>query len=153
MRPERCVRRRAGIHATSKSYRKVAISIDPSLPVQGASMAITALLALAAAQAPIEGLWKNPSGSVIMAIAPCGDLLCGTVKWASEKAKKDAAKGTKQLIGADLLTALKAVAEGQWKGRLFVPDQKMRVHAQINLLSQDQLKVSGCALGKSLCKS
>jgi len=29
----------------------------------------------------------------------------------------------------------------------------MRVHAQINLLSQDQLKVSGCALGKSLCKS
>jgi uncharacterized protein (DUF2147 family) len=34
-----------------------------------------------------------------------------------------------------------------------VPDQKMRVTAKLELVGEQQLKVSGCALGKSLCKS
>ena len=106
----------------------------------------------AAAQLPIEGQWKSPGGNSIIGIAPCGATLCGTVLWASEKAKQDAKKGTDQLVGSQLLTNLKPKGSG-WQGRLFIPDQNMRATAKIELVSAQQLKVSGCALGKALCKS
>lgn len=122
-----------------------------------AILAGIAILALAAAPAdaaaPIEGLWTNPSGSVVIAIAPCGVAWCGTVKWASDKAKQDAAKGTDRLVGAELLSSLRRTDDSRWTGRLFVPDQKLRVKAKLQLLGDRQLRVSGCALGKSLCKS
>ena len=38
----------------------------------------------------IEGRWRSPGGNNIMEIAPCGSDMCGTVAWASDKAKKDA---------------------------------------------------------------
>ena len=117
--------------------------------------AILGLLALAAAQEPpaaaIDGRWANPSGSVIIDIAPCGEARCGTVKWASAKAIADARKGTGQLIGSNLLTDLKERKPGQWQGRLFVPDKKVRVKAKITLESENQLKVSGCAI--AICKA
>ena len=106
----------------------------------------------AAAQSTIEGQWKSPGGNSIIGIGPCGGTLCGTVLWASEKAKLDARKGTSQLIGAQLLTNLKPKGSG-WQGRLFIPDQNMRATARIQLVSAQLLKVSGCALGKALCKS
>ncbi len=118
--------------------------------------ATLSLLTLPAAQAPppaIDGRWVNPSGSVIIDIARCGEVRCGTVKWASEKAQADARKGTEQLVGSDLLTGLREKKAGQWQGRIFVPDQKLRVTAKIELLGDQHLRVAGCALGKRLCKS
>lgn len=121
-----------------------------------APLAIPVLLVLTAAQAApqatIEGQWRSPGGNSIIGIGPCGSTLCGTVVWASEKAKQDARKGTDQLIGAQLLTNLKQKGNG-WQGRLFIPDQNMRATAKLQLISAQQLKVSGCALGKALCKS
>lgn len=117
------------------------------------SLAVLALAAAQAApQASIEGRWRSPGGNSIIGIAPCGSSLCGTVVWASAKAKQDARKGTDQLIGALLLTNLQQKGDG-WQGRLFIPDQNMRVTAKLHLIGEKQLKVSGCALGKSLCKS
>lgn len=122
-----------------------------------AVMIAAALLALAAAQAPaqspIEGRWRSPGGNSIIAIAPCGSSLCGTVAWASERAKKDASKVTSQLVGTPILTALKQRGDGRWLGRLFIPDKNMRVTAKLQLVSPGQLKVSGCAAGKALCRS
>ncbi|HEX6073377.1 MAG TPA: DUF2147 domain-containing protein [Sphingomicrobium sp.] len=114
-----------------------------------------ALLVVAsqASASSLEGHWKNPSGSVIIGIGPCGTLLCGTVKWASAKAKADAAKGTDELVGADLLSGVRPTEDNRWAGKLFVPDQKLRVRAKLELLSYEQLRVTGCALGKTLCKS
>ncbi len=37
----------------------------------------------------LEGSWRNPSGSVIISIAPCGEAMCGRVEWASDKAVAD----------------------------------------------------------------
>lgn len=117
-------------------------------------MVIVALLTFAAAaSAPIEGSWKSPGGNSIIAIAPCGDDLCGTVAWASAKAKEDSRKATNQLIGTQLLTALRQRRDGRWQGKLFIPDKNMRVTAKIELVSPGQLKVSGCAAGRALCKS
>jgi uncharacterized protein (DUF2147 family) len=121
-------------------------------------MLITFILATFAIQAPaapsLEGRWRSPGGNSIIAIAPCGESLCGTVAWASAKAKKDAAKGTDQLIGAQLLTNLQQDRKGGgWHGKLFVPDQNIRATAKLHLIGDQQLKVSGCAAGRALCKS
>lgn len=114
----------------------------------------TVLVALAAAQAgfptSIEGRWINPSKTVIIAIAPCADALCGTVEWATAQAQQDARKGTPQLIGTQLLTDLKLKGD-TWEGKLFVPDQKLHVEGKLQPQGADQLKVSGCEIG--ICKS
>jgi uncharacterized protein (DUF2147 family) len=122
-------------------------------------MAIGLLAAtVAAAQAPsstasIEGRWRSPGGNSIVAIAPCGPNLCGTVEWASPKAKQDARKTTAELVGTRLLTGLEEREAGRWQGKLFIPDKNMRVTAKLQLIGEQQLRVSGCLAGKSLCKS
>lgn len=103
------------------------------------------------AQTGVSGIWENPSKSVVMKIANCEGHLCGTVVWASDKAKRDASKGTKQLVGSHLLTNVKQTSHNHWKGRIFVPDQNIRVGAKLMMVGHDQMKVSGCAL--MICKS
>jgi len=114
-----------------------------------------AVQAAASSVAPgsIEGTWRSPGGNSIITIAPCGDSQCGTVAWASEKAKQDSRRATDQLVGTQLLTGLRQDKKGRWQGKLFIPDKNMRVTAKIERMSDQQLKVSGCAAGKSLCKS
>jgi len=111
-----------------------------------ASPALLALTAVQAAPLPVEGRW-------IIAVAPCGSAMCGKVEWASEKAKVDASRGTRQLVGTNLLTDLREKKPGLWRGKLFVPDQNLRVSAQITLAGDTQLKVAGCALLGKVCKS
>jgi uncharacterized protein (DUF2147 family) len=88
-----------------------------------------------------------------MKVAPCGNGPCGTVVWATDKAKKDSGKSVDQLVGTQLLTGLQQRKDGSWIGSLFIPDKKMRVTAKIERIAPDRLKVSGCAAGKALCRS
>ena len=116
------------------------------------------LLALAAmavaADAPIEGKWKNPSGSVVVAIEPCGGAWCGTVTSASDGAKADARRGgTATLIGTRLMTGFKPAGGGRWRGRLFIPDMNHRSNAELRIAGANQLKVTGCMVGRMICKS
>ena len=118
-------------------------------------MRVTAAIALLLLSSPlsaaeIEGRWRSPGGNTIIEIAPCGDVFCGTVAWASDKSKKAAAKTTPELIGTQLLTKLQEKKPGKWQGKLFIPDKNMRVTAKIELVSADTLKVGGCAV---ICKS
>lgn len=116
---------------------------------------VTALLGLAAqaaTPASIEGRWVNPSHSVIIDIAACGTALCGTVQWATAKAKQDASKGTAELVGTQLVTGLEQKG-ALWEGQLFVPDQNLHVEAKIEAGGDEQLKVSGCAMDGMICDS
>jgi uncharacterized protein (DUF2147 family) len=115
--------------------------------------ALTQSAAQGTAQPSILGQWRSPGGNSIIAIAPCGDSLCGTVAWASDKAKQASRKTTDQLVGTQLLTGLEQKSATRWQGRLFIPDKNMRATAKIELVSAGQLKVSGCLAGKALCKS
>lgn len=118
------------------------------------SLLLLATLLADSAPPTVEGRWSNPSGSVIVAIAPCGDALCGRVEWASDKAQADARKGgTDPLVGVELLVDFVPSGDGRWKGRLFVPDLNKRPKAKLRLLGPDQIKVSGCEIGRLLCKS
>lgn len=114
-------------------------------------LAAAAQAAQPATPSAIEGRWISPSRDVIIAIAPCGDAQCGTVTWATEQAQADARRGVESLVGSQLLTDLKPSSDGEWKGRLFIPDRKLRVTAKLAPQGADALKVSGCEIG--ICKS
>lgn len=114
------------------------------------------MLTVMAAQDAVSptGRWKNPSGSVIVAIDACGAAYCGKVDWASDQAKADARKGgTDPLVGTQLMTGFLAAGAGKWRGRLFVPDLKRRSKAELRMIGAGQLKVTGCAVGRMVCKS
>jgi len=103
---------------------------------------------------PLIGKWRNSSGTVVIAILPCGNALCGRVQWASDKAIADARNGgTDPLVGAELLSNFVAVGKGRWRGRLFVPDANKRSSAELRQLGSDHVKVIGCAIGRLVCKS
>lgn len=118
--------------------------------------ATIALLALTAAQpaarAPIEGQWKNPIGSAIIAIAPCGNVLCGKVVWASARGQREASTSTSNVVGTVVLTGLKPTHD-RWTGTLFIPDDNLHVAARLQLLGSRQLKLTGCAVAGLLCRS
>ena len=118
--------------------------------------AIPALLALTAAgapaRAPIEGLWKNPIGSAIIAIAPCGDALCGKVVWASARGQREAAKGSRDVVGTTVLTGMRRSGE-RWAGSLFIPDDNIHVSARLQLIGSRQLKLTGCGLAGLICRT
>ena len=109
----------------------------------------------APATASPVGTWANPSGSVIVEIAACGDSqLCGRVSWASDKAKADARKhGTDPLIGTELMHNFVPRGTDRWTGMLFVPDLKRTSKADLQQLAPDRIKIRGCAVGRALCKS
>jgi len=113
------------------------------------------MLALAAAQpvhAPIDGLWKNPIGSAIIAIAPCGHVLCGKVVWASARGRREVAKTTSHVVGTVVLTDVRPKADG-WTGKLFIPDDNIHVSAKLQLLNANRLKLTGCAVAGLFCRS
>jgi uncharacterized protein (DUF2147 family) len=114
---------------------------------------LSILFASAAAQpAPIEGLWKNPIGSAIIAVAPCGEALCGKVVWASARGKREVAGTTSHVVGTTVLTALRPKGK-DWAGKLFIPDDNIHVSARLQLISPSQLKLTGCAVAGLFCRS
>lgn len=119
-----------------------------------AAIPILALIAAAQppAAAPIEGLWKNPSGTAIIAIAPCRDSLCGKVAWASPRGRREASKGSSEVVGTTVLTGLTAT-HNRWTGTLFIPDDNIHVSARLELISNRELKLTGCAMIGLFCRS
>lgn len=113
-----------------------------------------ALVTMVAADAAIEGPWKNPSGRVTVLIEPCGEAYCGSVIAAAKSAKADARRGgTTNLVGTQLMSGFKPAGRGKWRGRMFVPDINHRSKAELRLIGVDRLKVTGCMVGRMICKS
>ena len=108
----------------------------------------------ASAQAAIDGHWKNPKGSVVVRVAPCGSSYCGIVVNASDRARASAAKGgTPHLVGTRILTNLRPAGDGSFKGQAFDPKRNIHAPATIRLIGPNALQVRGCAIaGMFICK-
>lgn len=108
----------------------------------------------AAAQEALEGQWRNPKGSIVVRVAPCGGAYCGTVVRASEKAKAGARKGgTPNLIGTRILTNLRPAGKNTYRGQAFEPKRKIRAPATVRMVGPNAIEVKGCAIGGMLlCK-
>jgi len=122
------------------------------------AVALTTLFVAASAVAqprattPVEGYWKNPIGSAIIQIAPCGDTLCGKVVWASARGQREVAKNTSNVVGTTVLTNLK-YARGHWAGSLYVPDDNIHVSAKLQLIGDGRMKLTGCGLMGLICRT
>src|SRR4051812_29121656 len=87
-----------------------------------------ALPFMASAEPALTGQWKNPKGSVVVRLTPCGSAICGVVVHASDHAKDTARKGgTPNLIGTRILSGLRPSGDGSFKGQAF--DPKGNIHA------------------------
>lgn len=120
----------------------------------GALLLVLGVPSTASAQTVLDGQWKNPKGSVIVRLAPCGDAFCGVVVHASDHAKETARKGgTPNLIGTRILSDLRPTGDGSFKGQGFDPKRNIRAPATVRLEGADRLHVRGCAIaGMILCK-
>ena len=118
-----------------------------------ASLAALAALAApaAAAKSPLEGRWKN--GKMEIVIAPCGAALCGTVVKASPRQQAKAERGSDtDLIGARLITDIRATGSKRYSARVFLADRNRHAKGTIHQVSTNRLAVKGCMLGL-ICKS
>ncbi len=106
----------------------------------------------ASAQSPVEGLWRNPSGTAIIAIAPCGKALCGKVAWASERGQREVVAHAPKVVGTTVLTNLRQRGD-RWAGTLYIPDDNITVSARLQVLGARQLKLTGCAVMGLFCRS
>jgi len=128
---------------------RIALSLILGALIVGA-MAVPA--AAASAGTP-DGIWRNPKNSVHVRVAPCRDKLCGTVVWANEKARADAAKGMDEpFIGSMIFRDLARHGES-WRGRIFVPNRGRTFSGAIHVVDPVTLEAKGCVLGGLFCKS
>lgn len=112
-----------------------------------------AMPAMATAEPGLTGQWKNPKGSVIVRLGPCGNAICGVVVDASEHAKDTARKGgTPNLIGTRILSGLRPAGDGSFRGHAFDPKRNIHAPATVRMLGPDALSVEGCALLGLVCK-
>ena len=116
-----------------------------------AALLLAAAPAAASAQA-IEGQWTNYKKNVVVEVERCGGAYCGRVVRASAKAKEKARKGgTPNLVGTQILTGLKPIGGGKFRGRAFVPKRNIHATATVRQISGDVMQVQGCVLGGLLC--
>ena len=126
------------------------------LPIPKMVAALLALMSAAAApaQAPPQGLWMNPHGTVAVRTGDCGGRLCGWIAWASPQALQDAKDGgVDHLIGTELLEDYSPDGADRWSGAVYVPDMGRRFSSTITLPAPGQLKIRGCLIGGLFCKS
>lgn len=120
-------------------------------------IAIAATLMLVAAPASaqaLEGQWTNYKKNVVVEVERCGSAYCGRVVQASARAKEKARRGgTPNLVGTQILTGLKPIGEGRFRGRAFVPKRNIHATATVRQVSDDVMQVQGCVLGGLLCDS
>lgn len=101
-----------------------------------------------------DGTWRNEANSVRIRARKCGPAMCGTVIWASEKAKADAARGgTDRLVGTTLLRDFEADADGLWYGEVYVPDIGQTFSGTVELTDRDTLVGTGCLFATIGCRS
>jgi uncharacterized protein (DUF2147 family) len=102
---------------------------------------------MASAEAALEGRWANPHRSVIVNVTRCGEAYCGTVGWANAKNRE---KGVG--AGARVLSDLKPLGGGVYKGRAYEPKRGISGSATVRQVGPNVMVVKGCAVMGLFCK-
>jgi uncharacterized protein (DUF2147 family) len=98
--------------------------------------------------------WRNPMNSVHIRAANCGANLCGTVTWADETARADAAAaGSPDLVGTQILRNFRREGRNSWRGSVYVPDVRRTFSGTLTFINSDTMIGKGCVLFGLLCKS
>jgi uncharacterized protein (DUF2147 family) len=97
------------------------------------------------------GTWFTKDRDARVAIAPCGQALCGRVVWLKEgtpttdKFNQDPARRSRPLMGLEILSNMKSAGtEAKWTGQLYHPESGKTYRSNIKLISPNSLVVEGC---------
>lgn len=114
-----------------------------------AALALLALAVPVAAspQATLTGEWRNPHGTLVVRVTPCGDAYCGTISRASAHNRE---RGNRP--GARVLTNLRPVGDGVYKGSAYDPRRDMDGTATVRQDGPNVMIVKGCAMLGLLCR-
>jgi uncharacterized protein (DUF2147 family) len=142
--PER-ERLEARLRAMSRGGRQVSA-------LRTAFLALAALAHAAPAWAfNVAGVWEVEDGDAHVKIWPCGESLCGDIVWLKQP-RLDASNENprlrhRPLMGVELLEGFRRTAENRWEGgRIYNPRDGQTYRVDVELLSDDSLKVRGCQL-------
>lgn len=117
------------------------------------SISLMCFTLVSRAAEPIEGFWLTEDGnSIIEVYRTDSDALHGRLVWVDESRNK---KGTpivdknnpdkslreRPLVGIDMLNDL-VEGSGKWKGKIYAPKRGKTLDAELDLVSEDQLKVT-----------
>lgn len=106
--------------------------------------------------ADATGEWLVADQTARIAIAPCGDALCGTVAWTKtpgglDENNPDPAKRGRPILGLEILQAMKPKGPNRWEGNVYNALNGKIYKAVLTLEGADALKMEGCVLGGLLC--
>ena len=115
-------------------------------------ISLTIASLLAASNVGAEGLWRTGDGSAHVELAPCGQNLCGTVRWIRNPPVRDllnpnAALRGRSLVGVVVIQSVVRDGDRWTGGRLYVPRTGRSYPARLTLEGRDQLFVQGCRFG------
>lgn len=123
------------------------------------ALAVVVGLAAGAAQAQnatdIAGRWRDSDGESIIAVAPCGQALCGRIVWLkqprTDRNNADAKLRERSLMGVQVLNGFKADGTGKFAGNGYNPEDGKTYSTTLSLDASGRLVVRGCALGGLIC--
>ena len=103
---------------------------------------------------PVAGTWKTAPGDtggyLHVAIAPCGNAVCGTIKEAYDKDGKVSANYEHK--GKKMLWDMKSEGGGAYGGgKIWAPDSDKTYKSKMKL-SGKKLNVKGCVAGGMICR-
>jgi len=135
------------------------------LTIAGAVAVIFGAAAPALAADPI-GKWLTQNNNATVAIAHCGDALCGTIvalrepndpetgKPKTDIHNPDAAKRSRPVIGVQIVFDMKPNGKPDvWDGQVYNAEDGKTYTGSITLTGANSLDLKGCALGGLICKT
>jgi uncharacterized protein (DUF2147 family) len=94
------------------------------------------------------GTWLRSSTGWHVEFSMCGDKLCGEVVAGDGVDKKTG----ESVIGIKMLYDLEKISDDKWKGKMYNPGDGGTYKGIVQVLSDDQVKMSGCMMG-IMCRS
>lgn len=123
-----------------------------------AAMAFAASVAAGAALAQtgeIAGKWRDSDGESVIAIAPCGQALCGRIVWLkqarTDRNNADAKLRERSLMGAQVLSGFRPDGSGKLTGEGYNPEDGKTYRTTLSLDESGRLVMRGCVLGGLIC--
>ncbi len=118
----------------------------------------------AQSQTPV-GVWLHANKRIRVAIAPCGDRMCGKIVWFRwpndaqglplvDLKNTNPAMRTRPLLGLTVLRGLRSAGDGTWKdGKIYNPDDGLEYQALMSIAGDGTLHVRAYELLTTLGKT
>lgn len=125
----------------------------------GAVAAVLAGLIGAAAPASANdgatGVWRMSNGKVTVKVTRCGGNLCGKVvalkkprddkgRIRRDKENPNPALRSRPVVGLTILSNMREVSDGYWKGTIYNPDDGNTYRSEMRLQNANTMRVDGC---------